>query len=192
MPASMRRSFLVLAALSMAAPVAGCGGAAELDAPAAAAGATIEARYPPRGIAFRAPAGWSLEAGTAPLVATVRTGQATVAIWRFPRSEPLPRTPAELEAARQAILAEAMRRDSSFDVVKSAATRVAGRPAVQIRARETVAGRRQVVRSTHIYHAGGEVVVDAYAEPDSFRSIDAEVFRPLLRSLSVTRPRGGA
>jgi hypothetical protein len=60
---------------------------------------------------------------------------------------------------------------------------------VQIRARETIAGQPRTVRSTHIYADGAEIVIDAYADADSFRRIDAQVFRPLLRSLQVTRPR---
>jgi hypothetical protein len=44
------------------------------------------------------------------------------------------------------------------------------------------------VRSTHIYAHGAEYVVDAYADADSFRAIDAQVFRPLLRTLRVSSP----
>jgi len=32
-------------------------------------------------------------------------------------------------------------------------------------------------------------VIDAYADADSFRSVDAQVFRPLLRSLHVSAPQ---
>jgi hypothetical protein len=44
------------------------------------------------------------------------------------------------------------------------------------------------VRSTHIYAHGAEYVIDAYADADSFRQVDAQVFRPLLRSLHVSSP----
>jgi hypothetical protein len=186
----MRRSLLVLAAVSAAVPAIGCGSGVGPAAPAGATGPT-DARYPQQGVSFRTPSGWSLEGGAAPLVATVRTGQATVAIWRFPRSRRLPRTPAELDAARLAILAQARLRDPTFQEIKSAATTIAGEPAVQIRARGILAGRRQVVRATHIYHQGAEVIIQAYADPDSFRGTDAAVFRPLLRSLRLTAARGG-
>ena len=59
---------------------------------------------------------------------------------------------------------------------------------MQIRARETIAGQPRTVRSTHIYSHGAEIVVDAYADADNFRRIDAKYFRPLLRSLRVTSP----
>lgn len=146
--------------------------------------------FPRHGIAFDAPAGWSLDRGQPPLIATIATGQATVAIWRYPRSEPLPRTDAELKAARDALLAAAKRRDDTFRVIKSAPAEIAGEPAVQIRARETIQGQPRVVRSSHIYAEGGEVVVDAFAGPDDFRRVDAEVFRPLLRSLKISAPQG--
>lgn len=146
---------------------------------------------PDLGLSFLAPAGWNLDRGKPPLVATIATGQATIAIWRYPRSEALPKTKAELELARKALLEAAKTRDPTFTEIKSSATKVAGLPAVQIRARETIESQPRVVRSTHIYAYGGEVVVDAYAAADDFRRVDAEVFRPLLRSLKVTAPASG-
>jgi hypothetical protein len=187
----MRRSFFVLASVSLAAPLAGCGSPVSAMGGASATTPTVTMRYPAQGVTFEAPPGWSRRGGSAPLVATVRTGQATVAIWRFQRREPLPETPAQLDGARVAIIKASVQRDPTFEPIKTATTRVAGHPAVQIRARETVAGRRQVVRSTHIFHAGAEVIVDAYADPDSFRGVDAAVFRPLLRSLRLgASPKG--
>jgi hypothetical protein len=147
--------------------------------------------FPDEGISFKAPKGWNVARGKPPLVASIQTGQATIAIWRYPRSEKLPRTPAELEAARQALLAVAKQRDPSFEEIKSAPARVDGKPAVQIRARETIEGQKRIVRSTHVYAGGAEIVVDAFAAPENFRRVDAEVFRPLLRSLRISRPRGG-
>jgi hypothetical protein len=78
--------------------------------------------------------------------------------------------------------------DSTFQVIKAAPATIAGKPAVQIRARETIAGQPRTVRSTHIYAHGAEYVIDAYADADSFRQVDAKVFRPLLRSLHVSPP----
>jgi hypothetical protein len=45
------------------------------------------------------------------------------------------------------------------------------------------------VRSTHIFSHGAEVVVDAYAPPRFFPKVDKTAFKPLLRSLRVTKPR---
>jgi hypothetical protein len=188
----MRR--LPILALTVAALAAGCGNdqtqAPDTTTPAPSGGESA-ASYPQHGIAFKAPAGWNLDQGSGPLVATVQTGQATVAVWRYPRSEKLPKSMAQLKAARDALLAETRKRDSSFEVIKTAPTEIAGKPAVQIRARETIDGQPRTVRSTHIYSNGAEIVVDAYSDADSFRRVDAEVFRPLLRTLEVSKPQGG-
>src|SRR3954469_12711480 len=144
--------------------------------------------FPRHGVSFTPPADWSVNAGDGPLVAPARAGQATVAVWRYPRSETLPKTKLQLQAARDALVSASRERDASFEQIKTAATTVAGQPAVQIRAREHIAGQPRTVRSTHIYANGAEYVVDAYADADSFRQVDARVFRPLLRSLHVSSP----
>jgi hypothetical protein len=185
----MRRSatFAMTAAVLLA---AGCGGN-DSSAPSTTAKTTgaSQASYPRDGVAFTAPAGWSLDQGRGHLVATVQTGQATVAVWRYKRSAKLPRSTAELKAARDALLTASAKRDDTFEVIKSAPTEIAGKPAVQIRARETIDGRSRTVRSTHIYSHGSEYVIDAYADADGFRRVDAQIFRPLLRSLQVTKPQ---
>ena len=150
-----------------------------------------EATFPQAGIAFDAPAGWSLDKGTPPLIATVATGQATIAVWRYPRSEELPASQDELKAARDALLDAAKQRDPTFTEIKSAPAKIAGEPAVQFRARETIQGQPRTVRSTHVYFEGAEIVIDAFAGPDDFRRVDAEVFRPLLKSLKLSKPQGG-
>ncbi len=184
---------LLIGALAVAALVAGCGNdetePPDTTTPGPSLGSN-PASFPRHGIAFDAPAGWSLDEGRPPLIATLATGQATIAIWRYPRSEDLPRSDDELKAARDALLAAAKRRDDSFRVIKSAPAEIAGEPAVQIRARETIQGQPRVVRSSHIYAEGAEVVIDAFAAPQYFRRVDAEVFRPMLRSLKVTAPQG--
>ena len=187
----MRRpAVLLLAALAL---LPACGNdrtdPPDVTTPASPSG-TAPASYPKAGISFQSPRGWNLDEGDAPLIATVQTGQATVAIWRYPRSEELPKSRLELQAARDALVDAAKQRDPTFQVIKSAATKIAGKPAVQIRAKETVDGRRRTVRSTHIYADGAEVIVDAFAEPDVFRRVDAEVFRPLLLSLKLTAAGG--
>jgi hypothetical protein len=187
----MRRPLLLTAAALV---LAGCGNertpAPDVRTPGPPIG-TMQARYPEHGIAFKAPGGWRLAPGDAPLVATVQTGQATIAVWRYPRSEPLPRTQAHLEAARDALIAAATARDSTFKPIKTAVTRVDGAPAVQVRATETIDGQPRTVRSTHVYKRGAEVVVDAYAPAKDFRRVDAQAFRPMLRSLRITKPRAG-
>jgi hypothetical protein len=183
----MRRPVcLALTAAAVAALAAGCG--SDSTSTSTTAAATPGGHYPAQGISFTAPAGWTVDAGEGNLVATAQAGQATVAVWRYPRSQKLPKSQAELKAARDALLAASHKRDVTFEQIKTAPTTVAGKPAVQIRAREHIAGQPRTVRSTHIYADGAEIVVDAYADADSFRQTDAAVFRPLLRSLRVTKP----
>jgi hypothetical protein len=175
-----------LTAAAVAVLAAGCGsdssgGSAQ---PAQAGGS-----FPKAGVRFMPPADWSVNAGSGHLVATAQAGQATVAVWRYPRSEKLPTSKLQLQAARDALVRASRKRDASFEQIKTAATTIAGKPAVQIRAREHIAGQPRTVRSTHIYAHGAEYVIDAYADADSFRSVDAQVFRPLLRSLRVSAPR---
>jgi hypothetical protein len=180
------RLALLALASALASLVAGCGG----SSPAAGLDATPSASsYPAQGISFRSPPGWSTRAGHGHLVATVQTGQATVAIWRYPRSERLPRSTAQLQAARDALVAASHRDNPRFAEIKTAPTLVAGLPAVQIRARTTIDGQPRTIRSTHIYAYGSEIIVDAFADGDSFRQIDATSFWPLLRSLDVGAPR---
>lgn len=120
---------------------------------------------------------------------TIATGQAAVSIFRYPRTEPLPATPAALDAAAAALVDAARTRDPTFAEIKRARLRVDGRPAVVVRGTETVAGQPRTVRSTHVYAFGGEVVVDAIAPAEDFKRVDAEVFRPLVRSLRIRAPR---
>lgn len=178
---------LVLPALMLAA----CGNDRTLAPDVSTVGPPLgksPATYPKAGITFEAPTGWNLGAGTDPLVATVQTGRATVGIWRYPRTEPLPKTDAELQAARDALLAAAKARDATFTALKSTVLRLDGKRAVQIRGNETIEGQRRMVRSTHVYAGGAEIVVDAIAPGPDFRRVDAQVFRPLLQSLRIARP----
>ena len=140
------------------------------------------------GIAFDAPGGWRRTDGEPPLVSMLQTGRAVIAIWRYPRSEPLPSTPEQLKAARDALLVAAKARDATFKEVRSAVVEIDGEPAVQIRGTETIEGRARTVRSTHVYAEGAEVVVDAIAPGQEFKRVDAQVFRPLLRSLEISPP----
>jgi hypothetical protein len=180
-----RHASIALTAVALAA-LSGCGS----DAPDTTTTRAAEAgQFPKQGVAFTPPSDWSVDGGTGHLVATAQAGQATVAVWRYPRGEKLPKSKVELQAARDALVKASKKRDVTFEQIKTAATTVAGQPAVQIRAREHIAGQPRTVRSTHIYAHGAEYVVDAYADADSFRAIDAQVFRPLLRTLRVSAPQ---
>lgn len=183
----MRRRLPLLACLV----VAGCGNAQshppDVSAPAQPSG-TSAVRFDAAGLRFAAPGGWHVQAGTAPLVATVQSGTALIAIWRYPRAERLPATTAQLTQARDLLLQAAKARDPSFTAARSAITKLGSHPAIQVRGTETVSGQPRVVRSTHVYAFGSEVVVDAYAPPSAFGQVDREAFQPVVRSLRLHAP----
>jgi hypothetical protein len=144
-----------------------------------------------QGVRFDAPEGWSFgRGGPAPLVGASSSGSATIAIWRYPRSEPLPETDQQLDAAHDALAAAVRQRDDSFKEIGRRRTRIDGAPAIELVGDERVAGQPRRVRSTHVFAHGAEVVVDQYAAPPHWPAADRDVFRPLLRSLELDPPRG--
>jgi hypothetical protein len=150
---------------------------------------SVDVSYPKFGIEFVAPKGWTVTEGSGNLVTTVQTGQATVAIWRYPREEPLPVTAEALRRARRELIAAARRRDKTFKVGTKRILRIRKAPAIQLVGRENIGGTRHRVRSTHIFAHGAEVVVDAYSPPKFFPRLDKTVFKPILKSLRVRKPK---
>ncbi len=175
-----------LALLALAVLGVGCG-AERRDPPDTAAPAPVTGLDPlVRGdVRLELPVAWTTTAREAPLVALSRSGSATIALWRYERSEELPRTDADLGAARRRLVEAARTRDPSFAVRRTRSLRLDGAPAVQVVGDETIDGRRRRVRSTHVYADGAELVVDAYAAPEHFAAADATAFRPVLRSLEL-------
>jgi hypothetical protein len=179
------------AVAAIVAVLAGCGNdrtpAPRVAAPAAPVGRRA-VDFRSVGVAFDRPANWALNAGTAPQVAVVASGRAAVVMWRYPRAEPLPKNADDLGRARRALIAAARARDRSLRVLSSRTVAVGGARGVELVADERLGASRRQVRSTHLYAEGAELVVDALAPPAEFARVDRTVFRPLLRSLSITRP----
>jgi len=185
----MRRVSIVAGAAAVL--VSGCGNQQsqppDVSIPVAPVG-TTPAAFDAQGVRFATPGDWHVRQGDAPLVATVQSGTASIAVWRYPRTEALPRTSAQLAQARDLLLQAARARDQTFKEAGTAITRLDGHPAIQVRGTETISGQARTVRSTHVYAFGAEVVVDAFAPPDVFGRVDSAVFRPLLRSLRLRSP----
>jgi hypothetical protein len=181
------RRLTILACLAFA----GCGNQQQrppvVGAPAQPNGTTPVA-FDSDGVRFAAPGGWHVQSGTAPLVATVQSGTAMIAVWRYPRTEPLPASREQLTQARDLLLRAAKARDATFKPLRSAITKLGAHPAIQVRGTETISGQPRTVRSTHVYAFGAEVVVDAYAPADVFGRIDRAAFVPLVRSLKLRAP----
>ncbi|HEY5317482.1 MAG TPA: hypothetical protein VIJ20_05845 [Solirubrobacteraceae bacterium] len=134
-----------------------------------------------------APANWSTETGSAPLVVTIGSGQAVVAIWRYPRSpsQPLPSDIPALQRARGALITAAAARDRTFRVISSAVVGINSVPGVELDALETIRGQVRRVRSAHLYKRGAELVIDEYAPENLFHQVDRTVFSPLLHSVHL-------
>ena len=173
--------------------LAGCGNTPRkpptVTTPKAAFG-WVDQDVPTQGVKFQRPSAWRYAPGTAPLLGTMSSGLTTIAVWRYPRDEKLPTTPQELDKARDALVAAAKARDPSFKVIKAKGTRAAHNPAVVIVADETVAGQPRRVRSTHMYAAGSEVVVDAFAPADQYEKVEKPIIIPLVRTFKITQPSG--
>lgn len=169
--------------------LAGCGysrTAAPSPGQPAMPGAMRTLSYPHAGLRFRAPKDWTVWPGHGRLVTTVSSGAAVVSVWRYPRSQPAPADRAGLQAAAQQLLGSLRGRDPSLQLIRAQVTVVSGVPVVQLSAFETIGNARRRVRSTHLFLSGTELVIEEYAPPSLFHSVDHAVFSPLLHSVSLS------
>jgi hypothetical protein len=179
----------VLLALSSVVLVAGCGNS-RTPAPAVTEPAQPSGfhtlGYPQSGFALSAPSNWLVQAKSAPLVATISSGDAVVAVWRFPRRAKPPTGTKALAKAAQQLIASARARDPSFELIRSNIQTVDGAPAVELAGFERVGGQRRRVRSVHVFAPHAELVLDEYAPPAAFHAIDHAVFSPVKHSLRLS------
>lgn len=192
----MRRTHSIsIALVSVGALLAGCGNdrtpvpdLSLVPAPKA----FREAFFDEQGVRFRAPTNWRVVPGTDPQVATVAIGTAQVAVWRYPRTEPLPETRAQLNAARDALVAQIESRDPTFKLTSTRLVLKPGIRAVEVvgtGANLTNQSVQRSMRSLHAYGRGAEVVMDAFAAPKDFARIDEQAFGPISRSLRLRAPK---
>jgi hypothetical protein len=187
----VRRALPLLLLIAVATLTAGCGAqrtpAPDASRPGAPLGfepVDLEAA----GIALGAPRGWDYSEPGAPHVASISTGTGVISVWRYPRSEPLPSAPDQLEAALENLLAAARARDPDLLVLDEGVVELDGKPAVALTASTEIAGRRRTVQSVHAYAFGAEVVVDAYAGPSDFFRVNVQTFLPVLGSIELSEP----
>jgi hypothetical protein len=144
--------------------------------------------YPADGVSLAAPPNWYRVPGSRPLVAFIVSGPAIVAVWRYPRKEPLPSAKSGLEQA-QANLSDAVHAgDRSVRIETTKVVDVNGVKGIQLVVTERISGQLRRVRSTHLFDRKAEIVIDAYAPPGDFAQLDGSVFQPLLRSLRLRAP----
>jgi hypothetical protein len=134
------------------------------------------------GIRLKAPLNWTVGPGKGSLVATISSGTAIVAVWRYPRSAQPP-APASLSSARTTLIHEAKSQDPGLQMIRSSITTIDGHGAIELDAFEQVGGEQRRVRSTHVFETGAELVLDEYAPAELFHVVDHTVFSPLKRSL---------
>jgi hypothetical protein len=177
----------------LAAVATGCGRdriePPDTSRPATPQGEALSA-FPAAGIYFARPSNWPFQEGRAPLVASTSSGTATIAVWRYPRSEPLPRTKAELNTAQESLEAAVKTRDPTFELERKRHVELDGEKGIEVLGTETVAGQKRRVRSTHLFAHKAEIVLDAYAPVEEFNRLDSEVFGPIRETLRIERPRG--
>ena len=187
----MARPLLVLAVL-LACIVAGCGNdrtkPPETQVPDPPAGERVD-RYPKAGITFTAPANWPQLQEQGLRIGGIQSKRATVAIWRYPRTEPLPKSEVELKEVERLLIERVKRRDPTFKLTRSTRRRRGGARAIELVGTQTAAGLPYGVRSSHVFFADHEIVFDAYVPPQFFARVDETVFVPLLESLKLKRPR---
>lgn len=148
-----------------------------------------DAKYTNEGVSLRVPTNWRMVPGETPQIATIAAGDGQIAVWRFPRKEPLPETAVQLSAALLALTAQVQKRDSTFTVTSS---RVVVKPrlkAVEIVGIGTNQGQKRQQRSLHAYAYGGEIVVDGFTPIEQFRRVDKQTLAKVTRSLKLSKPQ---
>ena len=181
-----RISCLLVALALLGGGLAGCGNSRtpvpRFGQPAPPNGVQV-LDLPAAGVLLLVPRSWVAAAPSGPRVATIASGSAAISVWSYHRTAPPPVSSTALARAGWALLAAARRRDRTLRSIRVAAIMLAGLPAVELDALEHIKGQLRRVRSVHVYAPGHELVLDAYAPPSVFRSVDRAVFSPVRRSL---------
>jgi hypothetical protein len=144
------------------------------------------------GMTLERPGNWKLRRRAAPGVFELLSGQAVVAGWAYPRTEPLPESAAQLESAKNRLVGAIEERDPRYRVREARVTEVAGAPAIAVLGRQVISRRRLRTRSVHVFAGSVEYVIEAIAPPRSFARADRGVLRPLLASLELEGEVRGA
>ena len=175
---------LLLAAVA----AAGCGAerVAEPNVGVRPGEPTKKLTYPRAGIEATVPARFRAAWRRRPGVFRLVIADAVIAGYAYRREQQIPRTSAELEKARRALVAEVRGRKGDFALRRSRTTRVAGARAVELVGSQTLGQERVRTRSVHIYKGSAEYVFELIAPRDRFAALDRNVFSPMLRSLELS------
>ena len=184
----MRRPALLAACAALACVLGACG-AERAPKPRT----TVEPGAPAHriiyrraGLSVRVPAEATVERRRYPGVFRISVGEAFIAAFAYRRREQIPRTPAELGAARRRLVAQIHRRSRRFRLIRSRVTRVAKAPAIQLLGIQTISRSRLRTRSLHVFKGRGEYVLDMLSPTRRYREDSRAFFVPAVRSLRLT------
>jgi len=138
---------------------------------------------------FKAPVSWLTTPREGRRLVTFSAGHAQIAVWRYPRTEPLPETRDQLDATRKALIAQVQARDPTFKLTSSRLIRRSGLRAVELLGVGRIQGVQRSIRSLHGYGHKAEVVLDAFAPTQDFPRVDRQTFRRVLGSAKLTAAR---
>jgi hypothetical protein len=172
-------SLVLLTACGSRAPVPQVGG------PAPPGGFHL-LRYPADGLALMSPRAWSTVASPPPQVALITSGGAVIALWRYPRSGPPPTRAIELRSALRRLIVSARARQPKLKLIGSRIETVGGHPALELDTIQQIGPSVRQVSSTHVFSPAEEVVLEEYAPPALFPSVERSVFAPVRRSLTLS------
>jgi hypothetical protein len=167
----------------------GCGNsrtpAPTIGAPAVPAGFRV-VDVPTAGATLSVPQNWTL-LGThsSSLLVLDTSGNAVIALWRYPVRGSDPQDAPQLQLARQRLIASSRAHDRSLRVISSGVARVGGEPAITLEADEHIGTSERRVFSTHVFEGREELVLEEYAPAQSFATVDATVFSPVRSSLTL-------
>lgn len=113
------------------------------------------------------------------------SGGAVIALWRYPLNAPAPQSAQQLQLARGRVISAARARDRSLRVISADVGRVGGQPSVTLVADEHIGQALRRVVSAHVFSRSAELVLEEYAPPQFFGTVDRAVFGPVLRSLTL-------
>lgn len=144
-----------------------------------------EISYRREGIRLYVPEDWAVLSHRPPLLGVITSGSAVIALWRYRRTSGVALGSVSLSAARQALLGAARRRSPGLSLIRSAFITVDGHGAVVLDTMQHMGGALRQDRSIHVYLPHSEVVLEEYAPPSLFHSVDHTVFSPVRRSLHI-------
>ena len=143
-------------------------------------------RAPSAGLRVVLPANLARQELKSPGLFFASLGRTVVSAYAYRRGEQLPRNNKELEAARKRLVASTKKRDKSYRLISSKATRAGKSRAVVLVGDQTISGEKVRIRSIHVYKGVIEYVIEVFSPVAQFKSVDAAISPNILKALVVT------